>query len=265
VKISGIIPLRNAVKLGYPFELAIRSMRPLCDEIVVAVDPTSEDDTLTRVRNLPVWVDEIVESPWDLSNHDGLNDEIAKQTAIALERATGDWVLSLQADELLHENEIAVLREAPANAEKQGWTALELARVYFFGSLTRYRSDWTVFLPRLFKRGHWRPDEKSGAMYFVPAVPGVRKAVLSPPKIYHYSRVGDPGMIARRIRNLDTFYHAQDKIQAEHEVAPYTFECRKLDTYVIGYQAEIEPSAEVVDFPLSGHPATALEYFKGFA
>ncbi len=267
MKISGIIPLRNAVKLAYPFELAIRSMRPLCDEIVVLVDPTSEDDTLARVRALSP--DIIVESPWDMTNHDGMNDEIAKQTAIALERATGDWILSLQADELIHEDDTGRLLESTVDAESHGWSAIELKRVYFFGSLRTYRSDWTVYLPRLFKREHWRPDEKSGGMYFVPTSPNEQLAqrclFCRPPKIFHYSRIGDPALIARRVRNLDTFYHAADNVQPESDIADYSFELRKLDTYVIGHQAEIAPAARLVDFPSSGHPAIALERFKGVA
>lgn len=263
MKISGIIPLRNAVKLGYPFELAIRSMRPLCDEIVVLVDPTSEDDTLDRVRALSP--DVTVESAWDMTNHDGMNDEIAKQTAIALDRATGDWVLSLQADELIHENDADRLREACTEADKHAWSAFEFQRIYFFGSLGQYRADWTFYLPRCFKRGHWRPDEKSGAMYFVPISSDERLAqrrlFCRPPKIYHYSRVGDPALIARRVRNLDTFYHAPDRVQPENEIANYSFELRKLDTYVVGHRAEIEPAAALLRFPLSGHPAMAREYF----
>ncbi|MBM3912615.1 MAG: glycosyltransferase family 2 protein, partial [Sphingomonadales bacterium] len=45
MKVSGFTFIRNAVLLDYPILEAIRSILPLCDEIVVAVGK-SEDETL---------------------------------------------------------------------------------------------------------------------------------------------------------------------------------------------------------------------------
>ena len=257
MRISGVLPLRCGVQLGYPFELAIRSLRPLCDEVVVLVDPESNDGTIERVAAL--GPDVLLESRWNLDNHDGLSDEIALQTARAIEAASGDWVLSLQADEVLHEREAAQTRLDVAWAEREGVTALKMVRWYFFGSLERYRSNWTVPLPRLVKRGAWRPDPASGAMYFVPC--GEQRAADTAGAIYHYSRIGDPLAIAKRVRNLDTFYHAPERLLSPDEVPPYTFELRKLDTYVRGHQAEPDGEAELLPFPLERHPAAALEHF----
>lgn len=259
MKISGVLPLRNGVKFGYPFELAIRSLRQLCDEVVVLVDPTSEDESLARVRaHAP---DVLVESVWDMTNHDGhRSGEIARQTAIALGRASGDWVLSLQADEVLHEGEVGVVKEEVDRAGRQGVTALDMIRWYFFGSLTKYRDNWTVPLPRLFKRGCWHPDPQSGAMYFLPASDLERRAP-SGAGIYHYSRVGDPVVIARRVRNLDGFYHPPQRLVPEVEVTPYTFDLRRLDTYVDGHKDEPDEAARLLPFPLDKHPAAVLEFF----
>lgn len=102
MRISGVMPLRNAVRLGYPFDLAVGSLQRLCAEVVVLVDPTSEDDTVKRVRAL--GPDRIVESVWDMGNHAGhVHGEIAKQTTVACTAVMGDWISSLQADEVLHE------------------------------------------------------------------------------------------------------------------------------------------------------------------
>lgn len=258
--ISGILPLRNGVKLNYPFEIAIRSLQLVCDEVVVLVDPTSEDDSVARVRALSP--DVLVESTWDTSNHNGkMHGEVAIQTATALAHASGDWVISLQADEVLHEKEVDVVRAGITWAETLGITALELVRLYFFGSLTQYRDNWTVPLPRLFKRGCWEPDPRSGAMYFVPVIGERRPMPRIDAKIYHYSRVGDPQAIARRVRNLDLLYHLPNRVASEANTPPYTFELRKLDTYVIDHQAEADETARLLSFPLDGHPAGVLEYF----
>jgi len=50
VKISGFTFIRNGNALGYPFEASIRSLLPLCDEMIVNV-PRSTDGTLESVRS----------------------------------------------------------------------------------------------------------------------------------------------------------------------------------------------------------------------
>jgi hypothetical protein len=259
--ISGVIPLRNAVKLGYPFELAIRSMRPFCDEVIVLVDPTSEDNTLGRVRALQP--DIIVLSPWDMTNHHGhANCEISVQTAHACTAASGDWIFSLQADELLHEADVEPLRAAVEAAQRDGITGLELERLYFYGSLERVRADWTFWLLRLFKRGRWKPDV-DGAMRFDPVQSDERRLRTDAARLFHYSRVGDAKTIAERVRNLDLFFHAPARVQSG-ELPPYDFsKLRKLDTYVVGHAAEADEQAQLMQFPLGCHPALALEHFGG--
>lgn len=249
--------LRNAVKLGYPFELAIKSLRPLCDEVVVLVDPTSEDDTLARAKAL--GVDHIVESVWDMTNHRGhTNCEISIQTEKVCTAASGDWIFSLQADEMLHEGDTQALRNAIRKAEGAGVSGLEMKRLYFYGSLEQYRVDWTIWLLRLFRRGRWKPDV-DGAMRFDPLGSGECRMAIDP-KIYHYSRVGNPQMIADRVKNLDGFFHAPEAIAVE--AAPYDFEhLRKLDTYVKGASSEIAEDATLAAFPLDGHPAGVRDFF----
>jgi hypothetical protein len=269
--ITGIMPLRNAVKLQYPFELAIKSLRPLCDEVLILVDPTSEDDTCARVRALADagFVDTIVESAWDMGNHRGhVNCEISVQTAKVCAAASGDWIMSLQADEVLHEDSAYGLRKSAMVAEQSfadhgqyAATGIELRRLYFHGGLGQYRQDWTQWLLRLFKRGLWRPDI-DGAMKFDPVNP-IEKRWQIPHHIFHYSRVGDPQVIAERVRNLDGFFHAPAAIQSGR-IAPYDFtRLRKLDTYVKDAPIEVATDAVLSDFDPAGHPAGVREYFDG--
>lgn len=258
MRISGVMPLRNASKLGYPLELAIKSLRPLCDEVVILVDPASEDDTMERVRALAP--DKIVESVWDMSNHRGhTNCEITVQTRKVCDAATGDWVMSLQADEILHEDEVADLRAHAQRAEAVGLTATTLWRAYFYGSLDRIRLDWSQHLTRLFKRGCWQPDV-DGAMKFEP-VGEQREPGSSGAIIYHYSRIGDPKLIAERVRNLDGFFHEPSKI-TEGDLPAYDFSTlRKLDTYVKDAKIEVDGDADLAPFPIDKHPHGVRELF----
>jgi hypothetical protein len=256
VILSGVMPLRNVVRLGYPVELALRSLRLFCDELVVLVDPTSDDDTYLATQR--AGADRIVESVWDMDNHNGQDEEIARQTGVVCAVASGDWVLSLQADEVLHEKNRSLVRDAIAQAEAEGVTCLEMVRLYFFGDLSHYRGNWTVPLRRLYRNGHWKPDPMSGAMQFLPVGESEPLGGVDA-LIYHYSRVGDPMSIARRVRNLDLFYHQPETVAAD--VPPYDFSLRKLDTYVVGHVPEPDPDARLLPFAIEDHPAGVREHF----
>ncbi len=268
MKLSGVIPLRNALRLGYPFGLAIQSLQRVCDETVVLVDPTSDDETMAWVRRL--GPDRIVESVWDMGNHDGDNDEIAKQTAIACAAATGDWILSMQADELFHEHDAASLRleieqhhaaTTRTDVPPSDCTALAYTRIYFYGSLRQYRTNWTVQCIRAVKRDHWLPDPRSGAMQFIPSGPGNRWVASQKAPIFHYSRVGDPALIAQRVQQLDRFYHAPDDVLPVGTLPPYDFALRRRDTYVKGAVPEADPEAELVPYPIEQHPQGVREFY----
>lgn len=255
MKLTGVLPLRNGVKLAYPFDMAIRSLQRACDDVIIGVDP-GDDDTLDRVRAMGV---NVVETRWDLSNHrghDGRSDEIADQTKRLCDMVTDGWTLSLQADEVIHEGDVATIRDAIDVCDKSGASAMEMVRLYFYGHLGQYRRDWTVPLVRIFKTGQWSPDYMSGAMQFVPV--GRQQKVPIGPFMYHYSRMGNPQSVADRVRNLDHFYHRPESIG---QAAPYDFgTTRKLDTYVSG--VEIEQVSEVLEsFDVQRHPAEARRLY----
>ena len=102
VKISGFTFIRNGVDLGYPFIPSIRSLLPLCDEIIVNV-PRSADNTLAMVRAMGDPKIHCIESEWDEKlRKDGL--ALSHHTNLALRECSGDWCVYVQGDEVLHEN-----------------------------------------------------------------------------------------------------------------------------------------------------------------
>ncbi len=64
MKVSGFTFIRNGTTLGYPFLASIRSLLPLCDEVIVNV-PRSTDDTLAQVRSIGDPKIRIIETEWD--------------------------------------------------------------------------------------------------------------------------------------------------------------------------------------------------------
>lgn len=112
MKISGFTFLRNGAKLEYPLIESIRSALPLVDEFVIALgDSEPDDDTEERIRALGSDKIVIVPTVWDLDTYKK-GTEHAHQTDIAKERCTGDWLIYLQGDEVLHEDDLPVIRES---------------------------------------------------------------------------------------------------------------------------------------------------------
>ena len=63
MKVCGFSFVRNGIKFDYPFIEAIRSILPLCDEVIVAVGK-SEDNTLEMIRSIDPRV-RVIETLWD--------------------------------------------------------------------------------------------------------------------------------------------------------------------------------------------------------
>ena len=110
VKVSGFTFVRNVVKYDYPVVESIRSILPVVDEFIVNVG-RCDDGTLELIRSIGDQKIRIVESVWDETlRKDGLI--YAQQTNIALSHCTGDWAFYIQADEVVHEDDLPMIQEA---------------------------------------------------------------------------------------------------------------------------------------------------------
>ena len=111
MKVVGFSFIKNAVKMQYPIVEAIRSILPLCDEVIVAVGK-SEDGT----RELVAAIDEkvkIIDSIWDDNMNEG-GRILAFQTDLAFQeiRKDADWCVYIQGDEVMHEEGHKEVRQA---------------------------------------------------------------------------------------------------------------------------------------------------------
>ena len=114
MKVSGFTFLRNGRKLGYPFVASIRSILPIVDEFVVALGP-SEDDTEKmlcaindpKIRIIPTQWNERIQPDYSVKGF-----VFGQQKSIALFNCAGDWAFYLEADEVVHENDLPKIRAA---------------------------------------------------------------------------------------------------------------------------------------------------------
>lgn len=113
MKISGFTIVRNAERLDFPVEASIRSILPICDEVVVNVG-RSEDGTLKLVRAIDDPRVRILETEWDFSRGEAV---LREETLRAMRACRYGWGVCIQADEVLHEAGAPQLRAAIENAD----------------------------------------------------------------------------------------------------------------------------------------------------
>jgi Glycosyl transferase family 2 len=104
IKISGFSYVRNGFTYGVPFIEAITSILPICHEMVVAVGD-SNDGTREAIQNLNNDKIKIIDTVWDMNLREG-GKIFAIQTNIALAAITGNWAFHIQADEVIHEEDL---------------------------------------------------------------------------------------------------------------------------------------------------------------
>ena len=109
MKISGFTIASNAIRFDYPVFESIKSILPIVDEFIVNVGP-DEDGTLSLIKSIGDPKIKIIRSQWN-PNLDTGGYLFAQQTNIALFNCTGRWAFYLQADEVVHEEDLALIME----------------------------------------------------------------------------------------------------------------------------------------------------------
>ncbi|GJQ64744.1 MAG: glycosyl transferase [Melioribacteraceae bacterium] len=145
-KISSIIIARDEEKnIGN----CIQSQIDAIDEIIVLVDSKSTDLTLEIVRSFPQVTVEVID--WM---------GFAKTKQYGVDRAKHDWILWIDADEVITSqlsNELNFFKQsAPEHA------AYELARrAYFLGKWIKHSGWYPGFITRLFNKNKARFNDKT--------------------------------------------------------------------------------------------------------
>lgn len=112
MKVSAFTYVRNGLFYDYPFIEAIRSALPLVDELVAVVGD-STDGTREAIEQIGDSRIKIVDTVWD----DAMRTKgliFAQQSNTGLDHVSkdADWLLHIQADEILHEKDYPAIRQA---------------------------------------------------------------------------------------------------------------------------------------------------------
>lgn len=215
MKVSGFTIIRNAVLLDYPVVEAIRSILPLCDEVVVAVGK-SEDNTRELVRSIDPKI-RVIDTVWDDTQREG-GRVLALETdkAFAGIADDADWCFYIQADEILHESYLEVVSRAmKENLHDKQVEGLLFKYRHFYGSFDYVASSWNWY------RREIRIVRMNRQVYSYRDAQGFRmkpnrklRVRLIDAEIYHYGWVREPRAMRRKQEAFSQLYHDDQWMEA---------------------------------------------------
>ncbi|MBI5477142.1 MAG: glycosyltransferase family 2 protein [Ignavibacteriales bacterium] len=215
MKISGFTFVRDAVKYGYPVVESLKSMLPLCDEVIIAVGKSS-DNTLALVKNINSDKIKIIETVWDESLREG-GKILAQQTDIALSNCTHPWCLYLQADEVIHEKYYPVIQKSIERYQNN-----QSVQGFLFDYVHFYGSYWTIGTGRQWYRREVRIVRNNIGVRSFRDAQGFRidnkKLTVkhSDAEIFHYGWAKATDQMIAKQKNLDRFWHQDDAIKEKY-------------------------------------------------
>jgi hypothetical protein len=214
MKVSGFTFVRNAIKYDYPVVESIRSVLPVCDEFIVAVG-RSDDDT----RNLVLSIDDpkvkIIDTVWDDSLREG-GRVLAVETNKAIDAISPDstWSFYIQADEVVHEEDLGEIRSAMLRwASDPGIEGLVFNYTHFWGSYNYigdsrrwYRKEVRIIRNDKLIRSYLDAQgfRKEGKKLHVAPVNA---------RIYHYGWVKPPAAQQAKQQTFNRYWHTDNWIE----------------------------------------------------
>ena len=234
MKISGFTFVRNGFKLGYPVLESLQSLLDICDEVVIAIG-NSDDETEERIKNLGNPKIIIISTVWDETLREG-GTILAQQTDIALQHCTGDWLLYLQADEVLHEKDYDIIKQyAHRYLHHPTIEGLLFSYYHFFGNYNYIGSgrQWYRSEIRMIKNTNSVFSWRDAQGFRTKDANGIRKLKVAsiPASVYHYGWVRNPIAYLKKQEAFHKLYH-DDTWLKEHLPTSEEFpSCYQLDTF----------------------------------
>jgi len=217
---------KNVSKLYYPIRESIESILPIVDEFVVALGDSDEDDNTEEIiKSINSPKIKIIHTVWDIENFPN-GTENARQTNIAKDACTGDWLLHLQADEVIHEKYLDTIKNACEKyLDDERVEGFLFQYKHFYGDYNHY-IDFHGWYPKEIRLVRNKSDIYSfrSAQSFkrVPNFDGKdfrQKQGTYPLNvieldayIYHYGWVRPPEYMQKKTKSLDTIHKGKSKV-----------------------------------------------------
>ncbi len=214
--ISGFTFVRNAIKLDYPVVESIKSILPICNELVVAVG-NSEDGTRDLILSIDNPKIRIIDTIWDDSLREG-GRVLAEETNKAFREInpSADWAFYIQADEILHEKYYdEVLNKMKHYLNRNDIDGLLFGYKHFYGNYDYIGESFRWY------RNEIRIVRNSSNVYSFCDAQGFRKdnnqklqVAKINAEIFHYGWVKHPQKQTLKQIELSKLYHDDEWINS---------------------------------------------------
>ena len=220
MKVSAFTFLRNAQMLGYPFIQSIRSVLPIVDEFIIALGPC-KDETENMIKEIDSPKIKVIHTQWNENMRTDVKLKgfaYGQQKSIALFNCTGDWAFYLEADEVIHENDLPAIQMAmEKHLNNKKVEALIFDYIHFYGNKNTYLNSpgWYRTAPRILRNNipAWAPkglfflvmqNHKKGR-YPYAAHTGV--------KIFHYGWIRNENQMNMKIEQVEKYWDKTKQIK----------------------------------------------------
>ena len=221
MRISGFSLARNAVKFYYPIREAILSVLPVVDEFVLAWAPGDPDDESREVvESIGDPRIRIVEGKWEEERlgaraYSGLTNR-------ALKECSGDWCFYVQADEVVHEDDLPIVTSRCQQLlDDRRVEGLLFDYLHFFGDYDHYQPGhgWYRREIRVIRNGLGIRSVRDAQSFRYPN--GKRLAVADAnARIFHYGWVRPPRLMQSKDKEFLSHRQGREAIEAMYREAP---------------------------------------------
>lgn len=258
MKISGFSFVKNGIKLYYPITEAIKSILPICDEFVVAVGK-SDDNTREKIVAINDPKIKIIDTEWDLSKYPrGM--ENAHQTDIAKNACSGDWLFYLQADEVVHEKYLPIIKQRCQDLlDDKEVEGLLFKYRHFWGDYEHYHIShrWYPNEIRIIRNNKdihsW---ESAQSFRRIPNFDGINyrqkegthklNVASVDAYIFHYGWVRPPHLMINKKKALDTVHKGNKKVEEMYKNTPSEFDYGPLNKLAVFTETHPKVMTEMI-------------------
>ena len=188
-KISCFTIIRDTLSQGYPFVESIISAMPICDEFIIA-DGYSRDgsfEILKKLQDIYPKI-ELVRQEWPkVRNNHKEAFVLSQATNMVKDLCKYDYIMQLQANEVVHEASVERIRGTP-DREHKGLDLFHLPFLYIIGKDLVYGEGWRIRMARNLKNivaiadaGHLYYENASSKLFYAQIA---LRALSNPTKFY---------------------------------------------------------------------------------
>ena len=178
---------KNIIKQGYCWYESLMSVLPIANELIIS-EGFSDDDTLHYLmkfknkykKKLPIL---IYQDRWEEKSYHG--EVITKVSQSAIDKATKDWVLYLQLDEVWHEDSVEHIKSIAASNE---WNSASFPFFHFTRGWEPSAEGYKEAI-RMIRRGRNIKLMGDAWNFLLDNASPISPAGSCPKKIYHFNWV----------------------------------------------------------------------------